>query len=53
MCSCANGYKLGQDHKSCIPHGESSICEKWEEVVSLLPPHSAPLHTRSFSYNNV
>nr|XP_019602113.1 PREDICTED: vitamin K-dependent protein Z isoform X1 [Rhinolophus sinicus] len=25
MCSCAKGYKLGQDHKSCIPH-EKCAC---------------------------
>jgi hypothetical protein len=24
MCSCAKGYKLGPDHKSCIPNGEFS-----------------------------
>uniref|UniRef100_A0A8C6CM42 Protein Z, vitamin K dependent plasma glycoprotein n=1 Tax=Moschus moschiferus TaxID=68415 RepID=A0A8C6CM42_MOSMO len=21
MCSCARGHKLGQDHRSCLPHG--------------------------------
>ncbi|XP_066236624.1 vitamin K-dependent protein Z [Saccopteryx leptura] len=25
MCSCAKGYKLGQDHKSCTPH-EKCAC---------------------------
>ncbi|KAM7111213.1 vitamin K-dependent protein Z isoform 2-T2 [Molossus nigricans] len=25
MCSCAKGYALGQDHKSCIPH-EKCAC---------------------------
>lgn len=24
VCSCAKGYKLGKDHKSCSPSGEFS-----------------------------
>lgn len=24
VCSCAKGYKLGKDHKSCSPYGEFS-----------------------------
>lgn len=42
ICSCAKGYKLGQDHKSCIPHGEFSINEK----RCLFPTLSTPVHTR-------
>lgn len=45
ICSCAQGYKLGQDYKSCIPHGEFSTSEKWEKVVSPFPTLLVPIHT--------
>ncbi|XP_046520849.1 vitamin K-dependent protein Z isoform X1 [Equus quagga] len=42
-CSCAKGYKLGQDRKSCIPHGEFSekcACGILKSESVARPPNS-------------
>ncbi|XP_006909412.1 vitamin K-dependent protein Z [Pteropus alecto] len=39
MCSCAKGYKLDQDHKSCIPH-EKCACGILNSKYIMTPPKS-------------
>ena len=53
MCSCAKGYKLGQDHKSCIPHGESQSVRNGKRWSRSFLPSWLPSTPSSFSYSKV
>ncbi|XP_058132370.1 vitamin K-dependent protein Z isoform X2 [Dasypus novemcinctus] len=43
MCSCAKGYKLGEDHKSCIPYEKCACGIMSPECITILWEHEQNL----------